>query len=103
MNLIEQIKRIERVDQMIRMRATGPPEKLAEQLGISRRTLFNILDFMKNQGAEIGYSQEKKSYYYKTKVYFHFGFSKNKLDLNGIKGGMQNFFDGFFDSAKFLH
>lgn len=85
MNLLHQIKRIERIDQLIRMKATGSPKELAKRLEISRSTLYNILDFMKTQGVEIYYCAERQSFCYKKDVYFCFGFSVEKVKLNWIR------------------
>jgi len=103
MNLLTQIRRIERIDQLIRLKATGTPNNLAKRLTISRRTLYNILDFMKGQGAEIYYSTNQQSFCYKHEVYFYFGFSKEKKQLKQITGGRQYFFTNFTKSAEFLH
>lgn len=99
MNLLEQINRIERLDQLIRMKATGTPAQLASRLKISKRTLYNILDFIKRQGAEVYYCRTQQSFCYQKDVYFHFGFTVEKVHLRRIKGGEKY----FFGSAKFLH
>lgn len=103
MNLLHQIKRIERLDQLIRMKATGSPQKLAQRMNISRRTLYNILEFMKTQGAEIYYCVDRQSFCYKKEVYFYFGFSLEKVKLKQIQGGKGNNFLEFWESAEFLH
>jgi transcriptional antiterminator len=103
MSLITQIRRIERVDQLIRLKATGTATELAKRIGTSKRTVYNIIEFMENEGADIYYNSEKKSFCYKKDLYFYFGFSTERVQLKRIKGGTQNNFLSFFESAKFLH
>ena len=102
MNLLTQIRRLERLDQLIRMKATGTPKELAKRMQVSRSTLYNILEFMKMQGVEIYYSPERKSFCYKTEVYFCFGFSIEKVKLKQVKGGKGNNFWNFLGSPEFL-
>ena len=102
MNLLEQINRIERLDQLIRMKATGTPKQIAKRLNVSRSTLYNLLGFMKNQGVEIYYCSTYQSFCYKQEVYFCFGFTIEKVQLRRVKGGMQNIFCDFFGSPEFL-
>ena len=65
MNLIEQIHRIERLDQLIRLKATGSPAELAAKLAISNRQLFNLLSLLRNEfNAPVKYDNECNSYIY---------------------------------------
>lgn len=65
MNFLEQIQRIERLDQLIRLRATGTPRELAKRLRISSRQLFNLLYIMRNElEAPIKYDNDSNSYVY---------------------------------------
>ena len=102
MNLLHQIKRLERLDQLIRMKATGTPKELAKRFNISRSTLYNILEFIKMQGVEIYYSTERQSFCYKTEVYFCFGFSVEKVKLRQVQGGKGNHFWRFLERPEFL-
>jgi predicted DNA-binding transcriptional regulator YafY len=61
----EQIERIERIHYLIKKRGTGTPEELCKKLGISRRQLFRVLDFLKNDiHAPIEYSKSRRTYFY---------------------------------------
>jgi DNA-binding IclR family transcriptional regulator len=71
MNVYDQIRRIERIDQMLRTRSTGTPQELAEKLGISLSQLYQILKLMKNEKrAPIYYSRADQSYCYRGSVRF---------------------------------
>lgn len=62
------LTKIERMDLLIRTQSTGRPNEFAEKMGISPRSLFNYLSFMKDQlAAPIKYSNEMQSYYYEEK------------------------------------
>lgn len=59
------IEKIERMDLLIRTKSTGKPEEFARKLGLSPRSLFNYINFMRDHlGAPIEFSKEDESYYY---------------------------------------
>lgn len=72
--LVKTLDRIERVDQLIRMKATGSPRELAKRLNISESSLYGFIASMKQMGAPIFYCQTRKSYCYKGDVKFTYGF-----------------------------
>lgn len=91
--IIDIQEKLERIDTLVRMRATGSPNKLAERLGISKSTLFEYLAFMKELGADIYYDTNVQSYCYKNKVVLQL-LSVEKCDdkeLDSIKGGKKYF------------
>jgi predicted DNA-binding transcriptional regulator YafY len=67
MNFIKQIERIQKVNHLIRLQRTGTPEELASKLGVSKRQLYNVLDFLKENGASLVYSRERQTFYYREK------------------------------------
>lgn len=91
MNLIlKQIHLIERIDQLIRMQATGSPDALAHRLRISRAKLYRILDVMKSLDAPVHYDIAVQSFVYEEEVSFRFGFFTKGLsheDHRTILGG----------------
>ena len=71
MSFIDQIHRIERIDQLIRLKATGRPSELAQKLDISESQLYEILNIMKAElGGVILYSKYLQSYYYPRDIRF---------------------------------
>ncbi|MEM1124251.1 MAG: HTH domain-containing protein [Bacteroidota bacterium] len=102
MNLLTQIERLERLDQLIRLKATGTPEELAKRLKVSRSTLYNIFEFIKRQGVKVAYCAQRQSYYYETNTYFCFGFFTEKVQLKQVKGGQGNNYWDFLGSPEFL-
>lgn len=58
------LSKIDRINYLIRIKATGTPLHLSKKLGISERTLYNYINFMKSKGAPICYCKTRRSYYY---------------------------------------
>lgn len=82
----ESFKRIERIDQLIRIRGTGTATELAEKLGISRKSVYNLLNEMKDRGAPIKFDQFRGSYYYDEEGYFKIAmYFKRKEALATVK------------------
>lgn len=75
-----ELNRIVKIDYLIRHKATGSPVYLATQLGISKRTLFETLSFMKNSlHAPIVYNKYRQTYIYQEEGFFCFDFQKEQL------------------------
>ena len=62
MNFEEQTARIERLIWFINNSNTGTAEELAKKLGVSRRTIFSDLEYLKGKGHQIIFCQTGKSY-----------------------------------------
>lgn len=80
MSISKYFQRIERIDQLIRLRATGPPKELAEKLKISEALLYETLSVMKEYGASIYYNKCICSYYYAEPGFFQFNFRKKEYE-----------------------
>lgn len=65
MFITNEIYRINNLHKLIQCRHTGTPLELADSLRISKRQLYNVLDELKELGAEIGYSRSGYTFYYK--------------------------------------
>ena len=55
---------LERMDRLIKRRATGSPQVFATHLGISPSTLYTYLDLLRERGAPVAYCRWRRSYYY---------------------------------------
>lgn len=77
--IIKQIELIERLDQLIRLQATGKPEQLANRLGISKTKLYRTINTMRELNAPIVYDFALQSFKYEKAVGFRFGFYKNEV------------------------
>lgn len=85
MAAIDTFNLFERIDQCIRMKATGTSFEFADRLGISRSKLMEHLREMREWGAEIAYDHYRGTYYYEREGQFFIGFLAPSM--NKIKGG----------------
>lgn len=59
------IRIIIKLHELIRAERTGTPNELSEKLGLSVRTVFNYLSFMKSElEAPISFNSHTRNYYY---------------------------------------
>jgi transcriptional antiterminator len=59
------IRIIQYLHDLILKAETGSPKKLAEELGLSERSVYNYILYMKNEmGAPIRFQRQKNSYVY---------------------------------------
>lgn len=101
MSFFKTIERISRLHYFIKEECTGKPEILSTRLGISRSSLYNIIDELKSYDAPIDYSRRRETFYY-TKTFelsIHCSISviENDIQLKKIVGGM------FLPPSYFLH
>lgn len=67
-SLAELIGRAFLLDKLIRKKMTGPPLKLAAQIGVSKRHVYNYLAAFRSIGKDAVFDEEKESYVYKDEV-----------------------------------
>ncbi|OAV64982.1 hypothetical protein Barb6_03035 [Bacteroidales bacterium Barb6] len=65
MKLLEKLERMHRIHKLIKLEATGTPEEFAERLNLKRRQVYNILNELRDIGADIQYNTVSRTYYYK--------------------------------------
>ena len=70
----EIFQRLSRIDHLIRIKGTGTPSELAGKIGISERSTYEYIRLMKEFGAPVLYSRQRKSYYYKEEGRFLISF-----------------------------
>jgi hypothetical protein len=93
----ENIDRLRYLDYLIRTRATGTPQQLAEKLGISKRSWFNLRDTLVNDlNWPLGYDFYCETYHYTENVKFEIGLKRLSGDRAGkITGGAKLFSENF--------
>ncbi len=64
MKLFEYLDRISMMHKLVSRQKTGTPEELARHLGVSRTTLYELLDELRSRGAPITYSKSAKTFFY---------------------------------------
>ncbi|GLU45100.1 HTH domain-containing protein [Allomuricauda sp. NBRC 101325] len=88
--LMKQIEILERIDQLIRLKATGSPKQLADRLEVSEATVFRIIETMKEMKAPICYDLKRQSYLYTHQTQFKCGFYIEELKIleeKNLSGG----------------
>jgi biotin operon repressor len=100
MAFIDTFYKLERLAYLIQRKATGSPTVLAEKLEVSPRTVHNLLDQLRNWGADIAYCRERCSYYYVRPINLCFLVIQPLEGTAKIKGGNNNF--NYLLNAEFL-
>jgi DNA-binding IclR family transcriptional regulator len=83
MTFLEKIQHLERLDQLIRHKATGSPDEIATRMQIARSTVYELVDCLRFFGAEVEYCRVRKTFYYIGDKKFNIGFES----IKNIKGG----------------
>jgi len=95
MKIVEQLERLEMLHRLIEEERTGNPNELANRLGISRGTLYNLIEELKSYDVSISYSRVKQSFIYNDDISLEIQYSvktiKNEEELIKISAGMSLF------------
>ena len=65
MKIFQYLDRIEMTHKLIKHGITGTPEEFAHHLGVSRTSLYELIDELRFHGAPIAYSKSSKTFYYR--------------------------------------
>jgi hypothetical protein len=76
MKTLDQFNLLLRMDQFIRLKATGNPKEFAARLRLSQSMMYNYLDVLKSLGGPIRYCKKSGSYEYEFLVRFEVGYKK---------------------------
>jgi hypothetical protein len=76
--IFDELFLFQRIDHLIRTRATGTPAQLASRLNICERDVYRLLADLRDQGFPIAYDKQADTYYYMEPV---------KLDISIVVGG----------------
>ena len=104
MNILQTIERVEKLHSLILNRKTGKPDELAKRLGVSRASLYVLIDEFNALNMPVTYSRKSETFYYKQEVRLTLAFKveiiDNSMELCEINGGFStysvpfNFSDG---------
>jgi hypothetical protein len=92
---------LERLDGLIRRKATGDRESLANRLGVSLRTVTNLKLELEALGAEIRFDKVGNSYVYEEGVKFNWKIVDEIDDTDKLRGG-RKISSNYFAEAKYL-
>jgi len=82
MNIFEKIEKINNLHRLIKNECTGNPLELAKRLGVSRSTLYNIIEELKLIEAPISYSRRRETFFYTKDFDLDINWSASLLDKN---------------------
>jgi predicted DNA-binding transcriptional regulator YafY len=82
MNLVDEMYKLDRLHQLIRLQNTDSTNKLAEKMQVSRRTALRLIDILKKEvGCPIYFNKYKNSYCYEYPIkLIIFKFEDNNSD-----------------------
>lgn len=90
MNILQTIERVEKLHSLILNRRTGKPDELAKRLGVSRASLYVLIDEFNALNMPVTYSRKSETFYYKQDVRLTLAFkveiidsSKELCEING--------------------
>ena len=87
---------MEKLHSLILQEKTGNPKELAERLGISRASLYLMIDEFNSLNMPVSYSRKYKTFYYKQDVkltlLFKVEIIVNLDELRKINGGSVDYF-----------
>jgi predicted DNA-binding transcriptional regulator YafY len=65
MKVFEYLDRISLMHKLVSRQKTGTPEEFARQLGVSRTSLYELIDELRLRGVPIAYSKSAKTFFYR--------------------------------------
>jgi len=68
------LHRLIRLDHLIAHKSTGTPADCANKIGISERSLYDYLKILKEMGAPVRFSRDRRTYFYSEGGHFHISF-----------------------------
>ena len=70
------LHRMEYLVHLIKTKATGSPRELARKLEVSERTVYGLLNMLKELEGPVCYDSLRKTYYFKNEGDFYFRFKR---------------------------
>jgi len=102
MKVFEYLDRIGKMHKMVHFQHTGTPSEFAENLGVSRTTLYEMIDELRSRGAPIQYSKSQRTFYYKEPYEINVSCSLRPLKRTEdriVNGGIRLNQSSFFPDA----
>ena len=59
------LDRIDKINRLVKNGNTGSPGEFASKLGVSRTSLYELIDELRSRGAPIVYSKSTKTFFYR--------------------------------------
>jgi hypothetical protein len=87
LDLFNELFLLQRIDHLIRTRATGSPKRLAGLLNISECSVYRLIENLREHGFPVAYDKTTRTYYYTAEVRWNVEFLVGGEKLLAIKGG----------------
>lgn len=87
MNIINDLFLLQRIDHLVRARATGTPKQLAGRLQTCERNIYRLIGHLRDIGLPIAYDKQRDTYYYAGEVQLRFHITVDSEKLLEINGG----------------
>lgn len=106
MNLLQNVYRMEKLHTLILQKKTGTPKELAQRLGISRASLYSLIDEFNSLNLPVVYSRKYETFYYerevKLTVSFKVEFIDDEDELRNINAGCSTYYlpSNYLDGAN---
>ena len=100
----QSIERISRLHRLIQEEITGTPREVAFKFNVSERTIYLMIDWLKDYGATIKYDRKRRTYFYFKRFDLKINFSIECISEESmikIDGGHFNFPARIFQGTKF--
>jgi predicted DNA-binding transcriptional regulator YafY len=65
MKVFEYLDRISMMHKLVQRQRTGTPGEFARQLGVSRTSLYELIDELRSRGVPIAYSKSARTFFYR--------------------------------------
>ncbi len=65
MKIFEYLDRINMMHKLVSRGITGTPEEFAQKLGVSRTSLYELIEELRLRGAPISYSKSARTFFYR--------------------------------------
>jgi len=85
MNITDIKDKLERINKLIRLKATGTPKELAKKLNTTERTIYRIIKQLKEMGCPIYYDNTRGSYCYEEEGKLIFKIESKNTDIETIE------------------
>jgi HTH domain len=87
LSIFEDLFLLQRVDHLIRTRATGSPKAFGKRLEVSECSIYRMIDKLRDMGLPIAYDKKTHTYYYEHPVKWNVEFIVGEEKLLKIQGG----------------
>ena len=104
MKVFEYLDRISKMHKLVLRQRTGTPDEFARQLGVSRTSLYELIDELRSRGVPIAYSKSQKTFFYRQPYDINITCSLRPLSMvedREFNGGV-NFFPKILFSRTLL-